>query len=275
MSVVRNKLITLDKIKLQQKLSTSFAAGTSGDGRFSLVSDNGVYIFELNCNSENWLPIFSMKKGFFAVSCSAENSAYVISDNVGIDINNFIDALNQYDIYESILDVNISQNLKEAAYVQIQPISAQWSAAGLDERHFCLLGVLTNMGVLEIVARKPGLCDADEYYSACNLTGYCVNALGKDWKSYSRRTPDEQLNELKSRVDKVRVTAFAWGHLFKVAFSSCSYIFCGHGDGGVSAWTVMRDPISHVVCIFSGYFKTSLKHITTLSWLNGSNSGKY
>lgn len=217
---MQTKLVTLDKIKLQHKLNCNFACCYSEDHRLSLISENGVYIFELGCDSENRTPAFSFIKSFFGAPqyrVSTENiGAFAVSDNVGININTFIDSLSQYDIYECIMDVNISQNLKGATSAQVVPVFTQWSPKGLDKGQFCLLAVLSNTGVLEILARKLYVSDMNEYYSACNITEYCVNTFRKDFKDVSRWPADEQLAELQRRVKKVRVTGNLYFYIFVI-----------------------------------------------------------
>lgn len=223
---MENKMIILDKIKLQQKLNVNFACCYSEDRRLSLLCENGVYIFELCCDSENRNTSFAFVKSFITVPqyrpFRDNNEGYAVSDNVGIDINNFIDLLSQYDIYESIMDVNISQNLKGAAPVQVVPVCTKWSPQGMDKGQFCLLGVLTNTGVLEIIARRLYVADMEEYYSACNITEYCVNTFRKDFKNVSRQPAGEQLAELERRVDRVRVTGIV--NVFDLHFKKIVFV---------------------------------------------------
>lgn len=215
---MQSKLVIVDKIKLQHKLNCNFACSYSEDQRLSLISENGVYVFELGCDSENRTSAFSFIKSFFGTPqyrVNTENvGAFAVTDNVGININNFIDSLSQYDIYECIMDVNISQNLKGATSVQVVPIATQWSPKGLDKGQFCLLAVLSNTGVLEILARKLSVSDINEYYSACNITEYCVNTFRRDVKDVSKLPADEQLVELKNRVKKVRVTGILYNCMY-------------------------------------------------------------
>lgn len=202
-------LKTLDKIKLHRKVSCSYACCYSEDQQLGLLCEEGVYIFELGCDSENRSHTFSFIKSFLATpqySVNQNSGAYTISENVGININNFIDALNQYDVYESIMDVNVSQNLNGAKPIHVMPVSIQWSPKGLDKGQFCLLAVLSNTGILELVARRLYVGDLNEYYSACNITEYCVNTYRKEFKDVNRWPPDEQLAELKRRVHKIKIT---------------------------------------------------------------------
>lgn len=206
---MRNKLVTLEKIKLQQKLFASFSCSYSDDQRLSLIAEHGVYIFELSRDSENRMSAFCFTKSFFPLSqyrASDEIKPFAISDNVGIDINNFIDSLDQYDVYEAIMDVHLSQNLNSATPAGVAVIGTQWSPKGLDKGQFCLLGVLSNTGVLEIVARRLHVGDITEYYSACNISEYCVHAFTTDFRDFSKQSPNEQLAELKRRIAKVRIT---------------------------------------------------------------------
>lgn len=208
MSKIHKKLVILDKIKLNQKLNTNFACFYSEDQRVSILSETGVYIFQLGCDSENRTPSFSFIKSFYSLPQYSEGEkVYTINERVGININNFIGSLDQYQLYEALLDVNISQNVGEAKPAQTVPISAQWSPKGIDDGQFCLLGVLTNLGVLELVGRKVNAWGANEYYCVCNLSEYCLNLFKGSFKSASvLKACDEQLAELKVRVDKVRIT---------------------------------------------------------------------
>lgn len=195
-----NKLITLDNIKLYQKLQATFACSYSDDQRLSILSENGVYIFQLGCDTENRTIAFAFLKSFYAVPI-----CYAISDNVDLDINDFIDSLDHYELYEGLLDGTVSQNLRGTSGVQVVPVSAQWSPKGVDGGQFCLLGVLTNTGVLELVGRRLDACGVNEYYCVCNVSECCVNLLRREFKDVGRRS-SEQFAELKARVEKVRVT---------------------------------------------------------------------
>lgn len=209
MSKKQNRLVTLDKIKLQQKLNTNFACSYSDDQRLAVLSENGVYVLQLGCDSENRLQSFSFKKSFYTIpqyQQNLNNTAYSISENVAVDINEFIDLLNQHDVHESILNVNISQQLEGASSLHVVPVSVQWSPKGVDKGRFSLFSVLTNTGVLEVIGREIGPCDINEYYPICNITDCAVNLFKRDFRNVERRSPEEQLAELKLRVDKVNIT---------------------------------------------------------------------
>lgn len=68
------------------------------------------------------------------------------------------------------------------------------------------------------------------------------------------------------------IVAFTWGDFLKTeCTNNGSYLFCGHGDGGISFLSISCD----LVAVCKSYYNSSLKQITAMSWLNGGNSGKF
>lgn len=196
------KLKILDKISLQCRTQVTFACSSSSDRRTSLLCDTGIYVLELQGNPEDWQPIFLFYKTF----CTLLN--YAISAHIGIDLSTFIEDLPQFQMYETILNLCLSENLKLSTPTQPEPIYAAWSPNKLNHHVGCLLGVLTNTGVIQIFIKSTN-CYGQKQYKALSVTDFVINHFKHNWNETEKSlveeksSVEEKLTELKHRISQV------------------------------------------------------------------------
>lgn len=254
----------LDKVKLSNTPQGAFACHYSDDRRISLLCDKGFYILELHGNTENWLPIFSFIKTF----CMLQD--YSINANVGIDINDFIEELPQFEVYEAVLNRCLSENLKNCAPTPAQPISALWSPS-INNDTGCILAVLNNSGVVQVFWKNIVSYGQDEY-RMLNVTHCIINHFQQhNWKNLKLVT-EKKFLELKRRVSRVAATAITWRYGCDTSGKNYCCLIIGHLDGGISTWK-LENTSNDLVCTFVDCFESSLPHITALHWVPTNDSG--
>lgn len=202
------EITILDKINLHYKTQATFACHSSNDRRISLICDAGIYVLELYGNTENWKPIFSFSKTFCTLL------RYSISTFVEIDINSFIEELTQFKVYETVLNVCLSENLKQCTSTPTQPISAVWSPNKLNHYIGCVLAVLTNTGVVQVFSKSIN-CYGREEYNVLNITECIINHFKPNWKQTARPSADQKLAQLKYRISQIAATGRYFLNLYR------------------------------------------------------------
>lgn len=194
------ELRLLDQIKLVNHLTRNFACDYSEDDRFFIITETGIYILSLKCNLSYVFPSFQCSKKFFQVS------NFTPCANVDLDINTFHKDLDRKTLYETVMASEYSANLKHAKSLDPQPLSAQWSPAGIVNKSDCLLGVLTNMHSLEIYFKYIDENELINYQILTNITEEII-AIQKDkWRDPTRFSISLKFEEFKNRVNDVSVT---------------------------------------------------------------------
>lgn len=260
------QLTVIETIKLTHKVEINFVCDYSDDHKISILCSNGVYCFELCGYTTNWLASFSFRKLF----CKLSN--YSISQNVNIDINNFVSLLPQFAMYEAILDVRLSENLSKAHAVPLHPILALWSPV-LDTES-SILCVLTNLGVVQIFEKETNSYGGEEYLNVSNISQKLIDKLQNTWKAPKPSNANANLNALKERVEQVSATSLTWGDVYMEGSVLCYTLFIGHSNGSISVWKYKRcTGVAEVTC--TGIFQTDLVNITTMLWMETEDGGIY
>lgn len=260
------QLTVIETIKLSHKVETNFASDYSEDHKISILCSNGVYCFELCGYTSNWLASFSFKKLF----CKLAN--YSISQNVNIDINNFVSYLPHFTMYEAVLDVRLSENLNKAHVVPVHPILALWSPV-LDIES-SILCILSNLGVVQIFEKETNSYGGEEYINVINMSQKIIDRLQSTWKRPKSSDANANLSALKERVEQVSATSFTWGDVYMECNVLCYTLFIGHSNGSISVWKYKRcSGFAEVTC--TGIFETDLVNITTMLWMETEDGGIY
>lgn len=189
----------LDTVGLQNKLMTNNAINCSHsqDNRYSIVVEDGFYVLQLCGFMNNVLSTISFKKIF------AEVPQYVISSNLEIDINSFINQLSQFDLYEAVLRLDLSENLNNSVPTKQTIIKTVWSPSGLIINGHCALATLTNTGAVHILVPTFNEVELEEYVCIANVSQRCVNHFKASWPKLDKANCNARLQELKRRAEEV------------------------------------------------------------------------
>lgn len=251
----------LDSFKLTGHLETNFACALSEDERIFVICDIGIYIIRQTLNLSSTWPSYSCQKYFL------KPSNYAVGDNVDIDVNSFVHQLPKDILNESVLCAGLTPNLNCATPIIPSVLTAEWSTANLiSENVGCLLGLVTNLGSMEVYMRTVSESNQTEYRMAVNLTQEIVNRRKEDFV-YSTKLPAAQkMRELKKRVEYISPLTFTWSHTFKYNGTYCACIFLGHYHGDLSVWRIYHSE-NAVKCDFlHRYSSESLGNIASLYW---------
>lgn len=183
----------LETLEFSNHAINGFACEHSEDGRIFIITDTGIYILQLCLKPENVTPSICFKKFYVPVD------KYVFGLNLGIDPNHFAKDLNRLQFYELALSIDLSPKL--FMYNEIEPkISmAKWSSSFLDGPN-CVLGVLTNLGSLQIYVRTLSYTLVENYISICNISAYIINLYKMTWANSRYLVSSEIFTELKERA---------------------------------------------------------------------------
>lgn len=183
----------LETLEFSNHLASGFACEHSEDGRILIITDCGIYILQLCMKPEIVTPTICFKKYYIPVD------KYVFSTNLGIDPNNFARKLSRLEFYELSLSVDVSPKLFLFHEMESKLCMAKWSPAFLDASN-CLLGVLTDMGSLQIYARRFSYAICEDYISICNVSSHIINMSKMKWNNPKNLSPSGLLKELKERA---------------------------------------------------------------------------
>lgn len=261
-----DELKILDKIDLNLRIETLSCCDYTKDNKLSIVCSGGVYILELMGYTNNWLPHMSFKKFLCDVS------PYCIASNVGLDINNFIDDLPRLNLYETVLDVRISENLQNSSPVPHRLIQVKWSPSF--GNNFNMLAVIDNFGVVYLIEKHISDYMVEGYKVTCNVTEKLIEQFTSKWTHIKNFEPEKCLEILRNRIQHVTATACIWSNAFKEEDTVASILFVSHMDGGLSSWKVNlingKGDIK-----FVGHFDIGITNITAMRWVPSKLDGKY
>lgn len=194
------ELRLLDEIKLADHLTRNFACEYSEDNRFFIITETGLYVLGLKCNLLSDLPNFFCSKFFIQLS------NFLPAANVDLDLNTFHKDLDRKDLYETLMASEFSANLRNTKSLEVCPLNAAWSSAGLVGNTGCLLGVLSNTYSLEIYCKHLDENEQICYGLIMNITEEIILNQKEKWKDTTRFSIPLKIEEFKNRVNSVSVS---------------------------------------------------------------------
>ncbi|XP_028143365.2 uncharacterized protein LOC114337138 isoform X1 [Diabrotica virgifera virgifera] len=264
------QLKLLDRFKLSNHVGVNFACEYSDDNRFFIINDVALYVLSFNGSVTNELPNFLSRKYTLIVS---DFSPCLCVD---IDINSFYFNLPKEDIYEIVMKVELSSNLKNTKPLDPVPLCAKWSPKGLADNSECFLGVLTNLYSLEIYMKYLNHLEEVKYCMISNITQSTIANEKVKWSDANRFANNIKLEEYKRRISAVTPSAFTWSHLINVRGINTCVIFVGHLNGDITAWRLRSrryDEGKQSSPDFLGRYRTPLSRITYMQWHGTSKNG--
>ncbi|XP_072386807.1 uncharacterized protein [Diabrotica undecimpunctata] len=264
------QLKLLDRFKLSNHLGVNFACEYSDDNRFFIINDTTLYILSFNGSVTNELPNFKCRKYILVVSDFSPCRC------IDIDINTFYFNLPKEDIYEIIMNIEYSSNLKNTKPLEPVPLCAKWSPKGLADDSGCFLGVLTNLYSLEVYMKYLNNLEEVKYCIISNITESIIVTEKVKWSDANRFANNIKLEEYKRRIGAVTPSAFTWSHLINVGDINMCVIFVGHLNGDITVWRLKSrryDDGKQTSPEFLGRFRTALSRITCMQWHRTSKNG--
>lgn len=290
------QLKLLDHFKLKNQLGINFACSYSEDDRFFIINDLGIYILAFTGALLNELPRFLSTKHFINLS------NFTPCGNIKLDLNSFHHELPKEEVYDLVMKVEYSANLKHTKPIAPAAIYAEWSPKGLANKNDCFLAALTNMYSLEVYMKYLNDIEEVQYVAVANVTSAIIECEKSNWKDNFRLGILMKLEEYKKRIDCVTpsgkyilmlktsllfvhfnflsffILAFTWSHLLQFNNTKSAVIFCGHLNGDISLWRLNARYFKFgemSIPTFLGRYRTQLKRITTLYWHQSSEYGLY
>lgn len=191
------QLKLLDHFKLKNQLGINFACSYSEDDRFFIINDLGIYILAFTGALLNELPRFLSTKHFINLS------NFTPCGNIKLDLNSFHHELPKEEVYDLVMKVEYSANLKHTKPIAPAAIYAEWSPKGLANKNDCFLAALTNMYSLEVYMKYLNDIEEVQYVAVANVTSAIIECEKSNWKDNFRLGILMKLEEYKKRIDCV------------------------------------------------------------------------
>ncbi|XP_031346109.1 uncharacterized protein LOC116172967 [Photinus pyralis] len=266
-----SELKLLDTVPLQNKSAINIGIIPSDDSQYCILVEDGIYVFKLCGLMDNFLKTMSFMKWFI------KPGDFALSSHLGIDINSFITSLPQFDMYEAVLRLDLSEELKEALPLKQQPVQAKWSSLGLVSNNNCVLAAMSNTGALRVYAFTTNESEIEEFIEVCNVTEICVRYFSVKFfpTIFRGATYSSLFEELKKRAGIATPSAFTWTHLISKDDEVFTFLMVGHYDGGVTVCRIkqMKNNETFCDCRVVGYFQTHLKKPTFMHWQQANDDG--
>lgn len=189
----------LEAIELPCKVIRSYSCEISENGYISIATTSALYIYRIEPIKHNASPTLSIKK------YKMLPSPFILSSNVGIDINLFLHDLPQHSFYEGILSTELSGKLTNGNSVAQKIVRSAWSPKIIDNCE-CCIAVLCNTGSLEIAMKRNNTVFYEEFQPFFNVTQKYTELCKEAWQDNANLSPLEQYDELKRRIHETLPT---------------------------------------------------------------------
>nr|CAD7431179.1 unnamed protein product [Timema monikensis] len=192
------------------------------------------------------------------------------SENVGIQANDVMWELDQDEVYQMIMDVNLTPKLPTAKTHPCIVVQAAWSPGGVLRNNRCALGVLSNFGAVSLHASNNMQW---ELYSDISRRWLEVNQA--EWNK-EKLVDDLRANfhTLKERVARIKTTSFCWSDLFLLDSTKFVLLITGQASGCILFWLLEVTGGPRVKPSLALTLDTDLKKISSLHWSRvGPNKG--
>lgn len=192
----------IDTVTMLSKLTVTCNSIHASEDKYAVIVEDGLYVLQLSGLPENVLPIMAFKKLFI------EAPQYSISSKLGVRTNSFLIDLNQFDLYELILRMELSEELPQTPVNRQEIVKVEWSPRGLIGNQNNALAFLTNMGGLHLYVHTINEVEIEEYKSIENVSERIVLYFAQEsgWENIEKQSPSIQLDELRKRAVHVTPT---------------------------------------------------------------------
>nr|CAD7576454.1 unnamed protein product [Timema californicum] len=192
------------------------------------------------------------------------------SENVGVQANDVMWELDQDEVYQMIMDVNLTPKLPTAKTHPCIVVQAAWSPGGVLRNNRCALGVLSNFGAVSLHASNNMQW---ELYTDISRLWLEVNQ--SEWNK-EKLVDDLRANfhTLKERVARIKTTSFCWSDLFLLDSTKFGLLITGQASGCILFWLMEVTGGPGVKPSLALALDTDLKKISSLHWSRvGPNKG--
>ncbi|KRT81905.1 hypothetical protein AMK59_5678 [Oryctes borbonicus] len=254
----------IEDIDLPCKVLGTYSCELSKSGCISITTCSSLYIYQIQPLRENSSPSLAIKK----FSIFPPN--FMLTLNVGIDINSFLNELPQQNFYEGILSTQLSPILTGGNPVEPKIIKSIWSPQIIND-YDCLLATLSNTGSVQIVTKTIDNTFHEEFSSIFDVSQKYVEMCRETWQCCTEMKPLEQFNELKRRIHETFPTTFTWSD----QVDDYCILIVAHACGDLSFWKVnipkskeFELPIVTFMNVFNTKFDTSIVDITAMKFVS-------
>nr|CAD7446849.1 unnamed protein product [Timema bartmani] len=192
------------------------------------------------------------------------------SENVGIQANDVMWELDQDEVYQMIMDVNLTPKLPTAKTHPCIVVQAAWSPGGVLRNNRCALGVMSNFGAVSL-------------HASTNMQWELYTDISRQWLEMNQAEWNKEklvddlranFHTLKERVARIKTTSFCWSDLFLLDSTKFGLLITGQASGCILFWRLELTGVARAKPSLALTLDTDLKKISSLHWSRvGPNKG--
>lgn len=189
------ELKLLDTLLFRDKILKNGALECSEDGRYCITSEKGIYLLHFCPDMGSLFPRINLTRSYIVLD------KFLVSDSVGIELNNFMQRLPRFKLYEAMLRQEVCGNMIPANPIEQRPIYAKWSPAGVVTNVHSMIAVLTNTGSLCLYVRSISPEAVEQFHCVANVSLQHIEIMKENWSKTLNINVVANLNEFIRRVE--------------------------------------------------------------------------
>ncbi|XP_066588142.1 uncharacterized protein [Prorops nasuta] len=221
----------IHNFNLSPLVNTTFSVEWSQNNMISVITANGVHIFELIPSPMSPQQTMKFARSFIHPSTVLPGHPFAT------DIEARITKMSREEVYCMFLEGSIIPKFTDLADITPTINRVSWSPQGLIESSKSLLAICTSSGAIELLHKV-----SKYWYSVCDLTSYLLKIVEDEVKLNIRNCVEKQLyfDTIISNVRKVVACTMVWSNLFITEKLSFAYLVTAYRSSDIIIWKIPK-----------------------------------